>query len=130
MYSVYAIRCKENGKIYVGCTSKPAAERINQHMLELRGNKKTAVFAGTGVGDGRPYTQWQLDFNRFGEGAFEFFLLEENVPYENRRERESYWMDEYKSYDKNYGYNYKRSASTPYVIQMKLPPKPGEEEDT
>lgn len=124
MYSIYAIRCKENGKIYIGCTSKPVEERIHQHISELRNQRKTAVFSGTNVGPGRPLTQWQLDFNEYGEDAFEYFLIESNVPDSQRRQRESFWMDEFKTCDKRYGYNFRRASTMPYEIQTGLPPKP------
>lgn len=43
-YVVYQITCKVNGKLYVGYTSKTAEIRFQQHLLNARWNRKTALY--------------------------------------------------------------------------------------
>lgn len=123
MYQVYGIRCKENGKIYIGCTRNRLQERLAQHFAELKEGCKTM----TDFNGGRKNSPWQEDYNKYGMEAFEFYLIEDNIPDAEHTERESYWIFEYKSYDEKYGYN--RRAKTgrkqfDYLVQ--LPPKPFE----
>lgn len=120
MYSVYAIRCKETGKIYIGCTKYPE-DRIKQHFRELSRKQKT-------VKDGkfRVPSAWQLDYDKYGESAFEFYLLESNISEEARFSREIFWIEEYKAFDSRYGYNTARykSASISFTFINGKPPKP------
>lgn len=44
MYQIYKIVCSENGKFYIGYTSKTAEDRFNQHLLNARWRKKTALY--------------------------------------------------------------------------------------
>lgn len=44
MYVLYKITCSENGKVYVGYTSKTAEERFQAHLLNARWKKKTALY--------------------------------------------------------------------------------------
>jgi group I intron endonuclease len=44
MYVLYKITCSENGKVYVGYTSKTAEERFQSHLLNARWKKKTALY--------------------------------------------------------------------------------------
>lgn len=43
-YVVYQITCKANGKLYVGYTSKTAEMRFQQHVLNARWKRKTALY--------------------------------------------------------------------------------------
>ena len=120
MYTVYGIRCKENGKIYIGCTCRQVEERITAHFNELRRRGKTYR---NSKGE-RELTPWQIDFNQFGEDAFEFYILEKDVSEDNHRETETNWIEEYRSYDKRYGYNVKKGSAKRkhyYEIKEELP---------
>jgi group I intron endonuclease len=87
---VYTIRCKSNGKIYVG-SSKNVTNRFTIHKDHLRNNK-------------HGNRSLQEDFNRYGEADFEFvkvllcreddlFIFEEA------------YMKKYNSLDESFGYN-------------------------
>jgi group I intron endonuclease len=43
-YVVYQVTCSANGKRYVGYTSKTAEERFEQHLLNARWKRKTALY--------------------------------------------------------------------------------------
>lgn len=51
---------------------------------------------------------------KYGINNFDIQILEKDVPYELLNEREQYWMDYYKSYDKEYGYNICQFAESTY----------------
>lgn len=121
MYTVYAIRCKENGKIYVGCTKQPLQDRIHRHFEQLGRNDKRRSYGGTKPQEN---TVWQDDYNKFGEDAFECFSLETDIDDAFHKEREMFWIEEYKSYDSRYGYNIKRPRIRKvYAISESVPPK-------
>lgn len=92
---VYAIRCKENGKVYIGCTSR-IFERIDRHFSDLRLGRKMLK--------GKP-DSFQLDYNRFGECVFEVYIIESGVKWDDRAERENHWIDYYDATNPAYGYN-------------------------
>lgn len=120
IYQVYGIRCKENGKIYIGCTKNKLQERFSQHLGELKRGIKT-----TRVGSQRVNSDWQEDFNKYGIDSFELYLIEDNIPDDKSLDREQYWMREYKSFDEKYGYNIKwKSGVKKYEYFRALPPKP------
>ena len=122
---MYGIRCKENGKIYIGCTKRPLQERFADHFGQLKRNEKTIREYGTPYAiQKRVLSPWQEDYNKYGREAFELYLIEDNIPDNQHAEKEAYWIHEYKSNDKRYGYNIrvkKKSVVYPYAIQ--LPPK-------
>lgn len=60
MYVLYKITCSENGKVYVGYTSKTAEERFQTHLLSARWKKKTALYDA---------------IRRYGNGAFSVEVL-------------------------------------------------------
>jgi hypothetical protein len=65
-YTVYAIRNRITGWLYIGSTRKSAGERWAQHRYSLRrGLHRCARF--------------QEDFDRFGEESFAVLVLEEGV---------------------------------------------------
>ena len=124
MYQIYAIRCKETGKIYIGCTKNPVHIRIQQHFKELENHEK---FKYTYIGKNkttREPSEWQKDYDKFGRDAFEFYILE-SVIEERAKDKEAQWIEEYKSWDERYGYNIRRGINirNEYTIQAGLPPK-------
>lgn len=61
-YTVYQIACKANGKLYVGYTSKTAEVRFQQHILNAKWKRKTALYDA---------------IRRYGPEAFEVSVLAE-----------------------------------------------------
>lgn len=70
---IYAIRCKENGKVYIGRTYRLDV-RIREHFLALR-KGKTDKLNTTYKKSG-----FQADYNKYGEDAFEVYIIEQDVP--------------------------------------------------
>jgi group I intron endonuclease len=93
---VYLIKNLKNNKVYVGSTNQSFIIRFTQHLYELV-NKKHK----------NKYLQWSFD--KHGKDSFEFSILEEVD--ENIFDREQYFMDLYKCYIKEYGYNINPIAS-------------------
>lgn len=91
LFTIYAIRNKVNGKIYIGRTEQSVRERVLLHLYALkkcRHNSKTL----------------QYDYKKYGKEAFEFYEIEDNVSFDNR-DRKSFYMDLYRSCNEKYGYN-------------------------
>ncbi len=57
MVTVYVLKCKENGKVYVGCTANKLSKRLREHRCLLRANKHSEP-------------DLQADWNCFGEACF------------------------------------------------------------
>lgn len=98
--TIYCIRCKENGKVYIGRTQR-IESRIKEHFQELRRNQKRHYSEGRYGASG-----FQEDYNKFGEDSFEVYILEENVSPENCKARERYWIKHYNSANPFLGYNF------------------------
>lgn len=103
--TIYRIKCKENGKSYIGRSSNLSA-RIKGHMSALRSNRHSSEIM-------------QEDFNRYGAEAFEVSVLD-IIPFSRIYltpvdivKPEKFYMGLYKTYDKEYGYNYKDPAFHP-----------------
>ena len=87
---VYKIVNLINGKVYIGST-KNCKIRWSQHLDSLcRGDHNKHI---------------QAAFNKYGEENFSFEIIETVDDLKSRVEREQYWIDFYKSYDRRYGYN-------------------------
>lgn len=78
---IYSICHLASRSLYVGSASKTIRIRWNQHKSELRRNK-------------HGNTHLQNAWNKYGEDAFEFFVIE-NCPLDILVKREQYWFDEY-----------------------------------
>ena len=101
MCGVYMIKNKINGKFYIG-SSVDIQKRWINHRVDLRNNKHHSF-------------QLQQDWSEYGEDNFEFLILEECdvIDIKLIREREQYYLDFYRSYNNNIGYNiYKVSIGT------------------
>lgn len=94
LYYIYVIECKGSNRRYVGRTRQPLL-RKRLHINPLRkGNHSNE--------------QMQNDFNLYGEDSFSFKVIDtckEEIKVGAAKEKE--WMERYKSYDINFGYNYK-----------------------
>lgn len=93
LIGIYGIHHKILKLIYIG-SSRNIINRWRRHKWMLRLNKHS-----------NPYLQ--NAWNKYGEEAFEFIILEEITNLESLPSREKYWMDYYKSYLDDYGYNAK-----------------------
>jgi hypothetical protein len=116
--SIYAMYCKENGRVYIG-RSHQVEVRVRQHFCELRSRLKL-----DGQSAYYKKSNFEADFEKYGESGFEVYIIEENVPFEKAAERERFWIGEYKSFDTRYGYNKSRGVGhTNLVVQHGLPPR-------
>lgn len=87
---VYMILNTKNEKVYIGQT-RDLYKRIVRHISDLNLNKHANVYL-------------QNSWNKRGLKSFSFFIVEYcDVSILNSRE--SYWMNYYSSYDREYGYN-------------------------
>ena len=77
---IYLIYNKQNHRVYVG-SSRNVRQRWNQHRTSLRANKHDVFVL-------------QRDWNRYGEDAFEFHLIEVVEERGNLREREQVHIDD------------------------------------
>jgi len=100
--AVYGIRCKENGKVYIGSTT-----RFNQRFTVHLGKMK----AGKGINK-----KIQDDYDKYGPECFEYFICErlpDGITKDQRQERELHFCHEYNSFDA--GYNYKDPVTGSFV---------------
>lgn len=105
---IYSFINKTTGKRYVGQAAYLAGRKGN-HLLHLRRNDHDNDY-------------FQKAFTKYGESDFVFEVLEVVPKLEDGTndkvkltEREQYWMDFYKCYESDYGYNINPSASMNYM---------------
>lgn len=120
--SIYAIRSKTTGRVYVGCSCN-VESRIRSHLLELKRGEKHVSNPKTKAAEP---TQWQRDYDTYGLEDFEYYILETDVPFEQRLSVENKWISEYKAFDPQYGYNTRFVGPTMGDIHFSIgvPPKP------
>jgi group I intron endonuclease len=87
---IYQLRNILNNKVYIG-QSVNTGVRMVAHFSLLKRNLHH-----------NPHLQ--SAYNKYGKDSFERSILEV-VPIEYLTEREQYWLDIKKAYDKEYGYN-------------------------
>lgn len=95
---IYACRCKENRKLYIGSTTN-LANRIRQH--NAHGNSyRDKIYVQDRAG-------WKLHeaMHQLGTENFEWYVLETDVPERRRYEREDFWISYYDSANPAKGYN-------------------------
>lgn len=111
--AIYALRCKTTGKVYIGRSQDPH-NRMKQHLQHL---KRGDNYYGT--------ESFKEDFDKFGAADFEGYILETGVIPAKFRERESFWIAEYRATNPLYGYN-KNPMEVGLVMKITngLPPKP------
>lgn len=92
-FSIYRFKNLVNGKVYIGQTTVPMRKRLIQHM----------TFS-------RPWTRCHKTYfhnalAKYGLNNFELSLIEICNSQEELDIREKYWINYYKSNDKQFGYN-------------------------
>lgn len=88
---VYALTNVVTGRTYVGITGNPS-RRKSAHLSALRRKKHTVE-------------DLQTDYDKYGD-VFSFRILE-YVPHRTGRNAEFAWSMELRTYEREYGYNYK-----------------------
>ena len=96
---VYVIRNLTNGKVYVGGAYKDFDHRFSIHKRDLRANRH---------GNEHLQSAW----NKYGEGAFEFVVLE-RCAVSSCEDRETYWIDKLNAVDRRFGYNKSPTGGSP-----------------
>ena len=104
---IYAIRHRKTNRMYIGRTTRTLEGRIGAHLQDLRANKHSVE-------------DMQKDFNEYGED-FEFYILDvvDTDPF-NVQKREKDYMRKYRTYDKQYGYNYKDPMARGIIKDLML----------
>jgi len=92
---IYQIRSKINNKVYIGSAIK-WSDRRAKHLRDLRGNKHHSKHL-------------QNHYNKYGESDLIFEVLEE-VSNCNLLEREQYWLDKVRPFEKTRGFNICKDA--------------------
>jgi len=95
---VYQIINIINGKIYIG-SSIDIRSRWKEHKRELKKNKHHSSYL-------------QRSWNKYGKNNFKFSIIEE-CDKEETLNREQYYLDTLKPYDKKNGYNTAINSSAP-----------------
>lgn len=94
---IYKITNTINNKFYIG-SSNNIKKRWNRHKMDLRNNK-------------HKNTLLQNSYNKYGVDVFLFEIIEIISEYNMLLEREQYYLDKYKSYNKNIGFNINTKSS-------------------
>ncbi len=97
---IYGIFNTITGKLYVGSAGgkneKGMGARLDRHQNQLE----------KGIHCNHGKCQLQRSWNKYGEAAFAFILLEDLTgQLTDILKRETYWMDHYKTRDNTFGYN-------------------------
>lgn len=99
---IYSIINKQNGKRYIG-SAVNLKRRINEHKNRLNKNKHNNRYL-------------QNAWNKYGKQSFIFEILEYTSK-EKLIEIEQWWLDIYKSYIKDRGYNINKKAESSLGIK-------------
>ena len=91
---IYSITCATNGKRYIGCTVLPRGRLVTHASALANGRHRN--------------TDLQSDYNKYGQSAFTFNLIDKTNKRGTNLERQ--WMIYYRTYLKERGYNYKDPA--------------------
>jgi group I intron endonuclease len=101
--TVYSIVHIVSGKPYIG-SAIDADKRFSEHKFDLIHNHHDNL-------------RLQNAWNKYGSDAFEFKILEEVLDPANLLEREQYWMDKLRSYDRAKGFNIRKKAESNFGLK-------------
>ena len=91
---IYMMKNFANGLRYIGQTVQSSQERFSQHIRESKAkNRKEYHYAISKA------------IREYGEEAFDFAVLADNVPVEDLDLIEAHYIDMYQTIDPKYGYN-------------------------
>lgn len=97
---VYSILHKDSGMVYIG-SSVNISRRWKEHINHLNLNK-------------HENPKLQNAWNKYGEKAFEFIILEKTEPIKEKiLSVEQTYLDKFKSYERDLGFNFYRTAGSP-----------------
>lgn len=96
---IYAITNTITNKIYIG-SAVNFERRRKAHLYELKNNKHHSV-------------SLQHSWNKHSPEDFVFSIIEEINDRLVLLEREQFWLDHFKSYNKKYGYNISNNSNQP-----------------
>jgi group I intron endonuclease len=101
---IYQIKNKTNGKSYIG-SSINIRLRWKDHRRKLR----------KGIHHSK---HLQSSFDKYGLDSFEFLIIEKVDDLNNLLKSEQKWIDFYQSYDRLYGYNSRKFASSNWMLSV------------
>ena len=107
---VYMLRCKKNGKVYVGGAYRDFCRRFRAHRNSLIANT-------------HHNKHLQNAWNKYGPSAFAFRILERH-PLDGLVDRETEWIKRLKAADNQFGFNKHPTGGSP--LGTKYPPEFGE----
>lgn len=87
---IYCIKNKINNMVYIGLS-----KNIHNRWIEHKYRLNTHI---------HPNMKLQNAWDKYGEQSFDFFVLEK-CDYDIIYDREKYWINEYKSFERTHGYN-------------------------
>lgn len=90
--TIYALRCRENGRSYIGRTGSSLQERFKKHVYKLNHNIHDSKLM-------------QSDYNKYGKSSFEMLPIFETDDYEYAKRLEKIVMLTLSSNGKANGYN-------------------------
>lgn len=97
--SIYQFRHIESGKVYVGSATNPRTRR-HTHVSALRRGAHHSEYL-------------QHAWNKYGEDAFVFEIIEPVLFVEDLIVREQYWIDTLRASQRKYGFNISPTAGSP-----------------
>lgn len=110
-YTIYAIRCKANGKVYVGSTSN-FNRRMHEHFYDLT----AGMHQYHSEVNNKQQLMFQLDYYEYGLNGFEIIILDENIPQRFKRYAEQFYISSFKSLEIEYGYNKRAESANLYNL--------------
>ncbi len=95
MYSVYLVKNKINGKVYIGKSHHTPEKRFKIHCQNAFSKKRK----------GKRNVYFHKAITKYGSDAFEIFLLEKCETNEKAGEKEIFYIKKFNSKNHNIGYN-------------------------
>lgn len=84
---IYSILNKVNGHRYIGQTQQDLSKRWGQHIQESKTFSDRPLYRA---------------INKYGIGMFTVRIIEEDIPIDKLSERETYWIEQFDTYNKGY----------------------------
>ena len=103
MKVIYMIINLTNNKKYIGSTTNFSRRKV-KHLWMLNSNRHHSI-------------SLQHSWNKSIPENYKFIILEKLSELDNKFEKEQFYLDFYKTYDKKYGYNIAKYAEGPVPIE-------------